>query len=60
MSPQEFRALRLELGFSKTQVARAFGLDPRTIFAWEAGTITIKPWARLALERLAQVSRNAA
>lgn len=53
MSPDEVRAMRIELGLSQAALARALGVYWLTISKWETGAQQPPPYLALALKYLA-------
>jgi len=44
--PDRIRAARRRQGISQRELARRLGLDPATVWAWEAGTV-VRPFPRI-------------
>src|SRR5262249_16941851 len=45
--PDRIRAARRRAGISQRELARRLGLDPATVWAWEAGAV-VRPFPRIA------------
>lgn len=52
MGAKDFKKLRLEKGYSQSQVARELGVHVMTVSRWERGEIPIPRMAELALAAL--------
>jgi DNA-binding XRE family transcriptional regulator len=44
--PDRIRAARRRQGISQRELARRLGLDPATVWAWEAGAV-VRPFPRI-------------
>ena len=55
MTPQEIRALRDRLGWSRERMAHELGVSASTIVRWEAGTT--RP-SNLAVQALGRLTRR--
>jgi transcriptional regulator with XRE-family HTH domain len=60
MTPTELTAAREAMRLSQRALAERLGVHPNMVNRWERGTAKTTPYLRLALERLAQITRSAA
>ncbi len=56
MTPEEVKALRLKLGVTQSQLARALGVSEQTIYNWERGLATPTRYDAVVLLRMAELA----
>jgi transcriptional regulator with XRE-family HTH domain len=54
VTPDQILAWRLERGLTQNELARALGVEERTVRRWESGERVPPPFLALALEALAR------
>ena len=54
MTKEEFKALRMQLGFNQTDLAREWGVTDRSVRRWEAGDAPISPIVAYCLRMMAE------
>ena len=54
MTPDDLKALRRQLHLSQAKLAAKLGVDPQTVWRWEAGRNPINRWIARYLRELAR------
>lgn len=59
MTPEELKSLRATLGLTQPQLAERLGVQPNTVYRWEAGIHPISPMVARLMATLAPQGRRA-